>query len=118
MRFVRPEDERIASDNFGGSIFMANIPLARNNQVKLRLRRVCMVRKISFSRRHPIPFQIKRLTLRQVERSGLAPQCFRNSFEGDRVLSARRVPCFFFDFVNIYLSHESRFTAESAEFAE
>src|SRR5437867_11628177 len=99
MRFVRPKDERIAGHYFGGSIFMTDTPLARNNQIQLPLRRVCVVRKIWFSGRRPIPFQIERMTLGQVERAWLAPERFGNSFERDGILSAGRLPCLFFDIV-------------------
>src|SRR5205814_8175037 len=64
-----------------------------------------VIGEILFSGRHPIPFQIKRLTLRQVERSGLTPQCFRNSFEGDGILPARRLPSLFLNVVDVYLAH-------------
>src|SRR5437879_12150860 len=101
MRFVRPKDERIASHYFGGSIFMTNTPLARNNQVKLPLRRVCVVRKIGFSGGQPIPFEIERMTLGQVARAWFAPQRFRTSLERAGILPTRRLPRFYVDFVDV-----------------
>ena len=45
------------------------------------------------------------MPLGQVERSWLASERFRNSFEGDGVFPARRLPRFLFDVIEIYLSH-------------
>src|SRR5205823_13694746 len=47
------------------------------------------------------------MTLGQIEGGRLASECFRNSFERDGVFSAWRLPCFFFDLVNVYLPHFS-----------
>src|SRR5206468_12862165 len=107
MRFVRSENERIAGYDIRRTIFVAHVPLARNNQIKLPLRRVCMIRKIWFSGRNAVPFEIERMTLGQIEGGRLASECFRNSFERDGVFSARRLPCLFFDLVDVYLAHFS-----------
>jgi hypothetical protein len=56
--------------------------------------------------------------LGQVERSRLASQRFRNSFEGDSVFSARRLPRLLFDVVQVNFFHGCKITAEIAEFAE
>src|SRR5262245_22876431 len=45
------------------------------------------------------------MALGQIERSRLASQRFRNSFERSGVISARRLPRVFLDFVDINLSH-------------
>src|SRR6266478_1174168 len=105
MRFVRPEDECIAGYDLCLTILMTDISLARNDQVKLPLCRVRVVRKIWFARSHAIPFQIERMPLGQIERIRIASQRFRNSFEAHGVFSTWRLPCCFFDVVNVYLAH-------------
>src|SRR5215469_3327344 len=64
-----------------------------------------VVRKIAFSCGHPAPFEVERMSLGKIERSRLAPQRLRNSFEGDDVISARRLPRVFFDFVQVNFFH-------------
>jgi hypothetical protein len=99
MRFVGPKDECVAGYDFSHAICVTNAAFPGNDQIKLPLRGVCVVREIRFPWRHAIPFQIERLTLRQIERLGIAPQGFRNSFEGHSVFPAGRLPRLFFDLV-------------------
>src|SRR4029453_15599563 len=101
MWLVRSENERVANYNFRPAVFVTNSAFSRNNQIQFPLGRMRVVREIAFSRRHSVPFQIKRVPLGQVERSGLASQRFRNSFEGDGVFSAGRLPRLFFDLVEV-----------------
>src|SRR5262245_56319503 len=105
MRLVWPEDERVSRHHFGPAIFVTNGAVSRNHQIQFPLCRVRVVRKIGFSRWHPVPFEVKRMPLGEVERSRLASQRFRNSFEGDSEFAARRLPRLLFDFVEIYLAH-------------
>ncbi len=118
MRFVRSEDESIAGYDLNSTVFMANSPFARNNQIQFPLGRVRMIGEIGFSRRHATPFQIERMSFGQIERGRLAPKRFGNSLERDGVLSARRAPWVFVDLVDVYFSHDSRFIAEVAEFTQ
>ena len=92
MWLVWAENERVPRHNFRLAVFVANSAFSGNYQIQLPLGRVRVVSEIAFSCRHPVPFQIKWVPLGQVERSGLASQRFRNSFEGDGVFSARRLP--------------------------
>src|SRR5439155_14509662 len=108
MRFVRAEDERVVSADFRSAILVANSTLTRNNQIEFPLGRVRVVRKIWFPRRHAIPFQIKWMTLGQIERGRLASQRFRNSLEGDDIFSCRRLPRLFVDVVNVYFAHRNK----------
>ena len=101
MRFVGPEDKCIASHDLSCAIFVSNASLPRDDQVKLPLRRVCVVRKIWFSGRHPTPFHIKWMALGINRGTRFASECFRNSFERNGVFSAWRLPWFFFDLVSL-----------------
>jgi hypothetical protein len=56
--------------------------------------------------------------LGQVERGRFASQRFRNSFEGDGIFSAGRLPRLFFDFVQVNYFHGCKITAEVVEFAD
>ena len=64
-----------------------------------------VVREILFSRWYAIPFQIEWMSLGQIERVGTAPERFRDSFEGHGVFFAGRLPCLFFDVVDVYFAH-------------
>src|ERR1043166_9437378 len=99
MRLVGTENERVSRPDFSRTILVTNASLSRNHQVKLPLCRMCVVRKICFPGWYSIPFQIKWMTLRQIERVRYASERFRNSFERHCVSSARRLPRFFLDFV-------------------
>src|SRR4030095_11961155 len=115
MRLVWPEDERVSRHNFVPAIFVTNGAASRNHQIQFPLCRVRVVRKIGFSRWHPVPFEVKRMPLREVERSRLASQRFRNSFEGDSEFTTRRLPRLLFDFVEIYLAHRLSFRGKSRD---
>src|SRR5205814_10059502 len=99
MRFVRPEDEGVARHELSSAAFVTDASFAGNDQIKLPLRRMRVIRKSWFPRRNSIPFQIKWMTLRQIERSRFAPECFRNSFERHGVFPARRLPRLLFNLV-------------------
>src|SRR4249919_1042752 len=118
MRFVWTEDERVAGHNFGPAVFVANSTFSGNHQIQFPLGRVRVVREVALSCRHPTPFQIKWVPLGKVERSRFASQCFRNSFKGDGIFSAWRLPGILFDFVQVNFFHGCKITAEVAEFAE
>ena len=108
MRLVRAENERVAGHHFDPAILVANSGFSGNDQIQLPLSRVRVVREIAFSRRHPVPLQIKRVSLGQIERSRLSSQCFGNSLEGDCVFSAWRLPRLLFDLREVYLLHCAR----------
>jgi len=118
MRFVWTEDERVGGHYFGPAIFVANSAFSGNHQIQLPLGRVRVIREVALSYRHPAPFQIKRVPLGKVERRWFASQRFRNSFKGDDILSAWRLPRVLFDFVQVNFCHGCKITAEVAEFAE
>src|SRR6188508_822001 len=105
MRLVWAEDECVAGYDFSPAIFVTNSAFSGNHQIQLPLGGVRMVREVALSCRHSAPFQIKRVSFGKIQRSRFASQCFRNSFKGDDVFSAWRLPWIFFDFVDVYLLH-------------
>src|SRR6266566_5821024 len=105
MRFVRAKDKRVVSADFRSAILVPNSTLTRNNQIEFPLGRVRVVRKIWFSGRHAIPFQIEWVTFGQIERGRLASQRFGNSLEGHGIFSCWRLPRLFIDLVNVYFAH-------------
>src|SRR5439155_20823801 len=64
-----------------------------------------MIGKIVFPRRHARPFQIKRMSLRQIERIRIASKRDGEPFEMRGVLSTRRLPRLFLDVFNVYFLH-------------
>jgi len=105
MRLVWAEDERVAGHHFGLAIFVANNAFSGNHQIQFPLGRVRVVREVALCCWHPAPFQIKRVPLGKVKRSRFASQRFRNSFKGDGVFSAWRLPRVLFDFVEVNFFH-------------
>src|SRR5437762_6392663 len=97
MQFLSPEDVGVAMHELSCAAFVTDASFAGNDQIKLPLRRMRVIRKSWFPRRNSIPFQIKWMTLRQIERARFAPERFRNSPEGHHVFSAGRLPRFLFD---------------------
>src|SRR5205085_1359952 len=78
-----------------------------------------MIRKINFARRNARPFQIERVSLRQIGRSRFASERFRNAFERRRVFRFRRLPRVFLDLVNVNLLHKNvGLTTEVTELTE
>src|SRR5439155_24767501 len=61
--------------------------------------------KIVFPRRHARPFQIKRMSLREIERIRIASKRDGDPLEMRGVLSARRLPRLLFDVFNVYFLH-------------
>src|SRR6266403_2250193 len=96
VRFVGTKNKSVAGHDFSRATPVTNRSLAGNDQIKLPLRRVRVVREIALPGRHAVPFQIEWMSLGQIERSRFAPECFRNSLERYGVFPAERLPRFLF----------------------
>src|SRR5882762_4620521 len=105
MRLVGSKNESIAVDNVGHALFASHDAFPANHEIEFPLRGMRVIGEIVFTRRNAAPFQIERMSLRQIERTWLAAKRLRDSFKRDRVFSAGRFPRLFLDLFEIYFAH-------------
>src|SRR5438046_2171125 len=110
MRYTLLKEKCVALPNLSYPILIAHVATPKNNEIKLRLSRMRVVRTKEFAFGNSNQGQIKGMPLRQIERLRFAPKRNGNMFHESPKLSLRRFAFPLWNVFQIRFTHAQKFS--------